>query len=75
MSHEKPNPCLQVMKDGKKITDIVEEDTALVFDGADGLFVITGCSHSGICNICEWAKKCFKKPIQSGYRGISSFGI
>lgn len=70
MSHEKPNPCLQVMKDGKKITDIVEEDTALVFDGADGLFVITGCSHSGICNICEWAKKCFKKPIKAVIGGF-----
>ena len=37
--------------------DLVLDDTALVYRGSEGLFVITGCSHSGICNIIEYAKK------------------
>lgn len=36
--------------------DLVLDDTALVYQGSEGLFVITGCSHSGICNIIEYAK-------------------
>lgn len=37
--------------------DLLLDDTALVYRGEDGLFIITGCSHSGICNIIEYAKK------------------
>lgn len=41
---------------GKWESDIVTEDSALVYKNNEGLFVITGCSHSGICNIIEYAK-------------------
>lgn len=37
--------------------DHLYDDTALVYKGKDGLFVMTGCSHSGICNIIEQAKR------------------
>lgn len=37
--------------------DFVLDDTALVYKGIDGLVIITGCSHSGICNIIEYAMK------------------
>lgn len=37
--------------------DLLFDDTALVYKSEKGLFVITGCSHSGICNIIEHAKK------------------
>jgi 7,8-dihydropterin-6-yl-methyl-4-(beta-D-ribofuranosyl)aminobenzene 5'-phosphate synthase len=37
--------------------DFVLDDSALVAIVNDKLIVITGCSHSGICNICEHAKK------------------
>lgn len=37
--------------------DYVLDDSALVYKDEKGLFIITGCSHSGICNIIEYAKK------------------
>lgn len=43
--------------DGCQYDDFVLDDSALVYKGKDGLFIITGCSHSGICNIIEYAKK------------------
>ena len=42
---------------GEKIDDSIEEDSAIVYKSNKGLFIITGCSHSGICNIIEYAKK------------------
>ena len=33
------------------------DDTALAYRGQEGVYVVTGCSHSGISNICEQAKK------------------
>jgi 7,8-dihydropterin-6-yl-methyl-4-(beta-D-ribofuranosyl)aminobenzene 5'-phosphate synthase len=37
--------------------DYVLDDSALVYNGRNGIFIITGCSHSGICNIIEYAKE------------------
>lgn len=37
--------------------DFVLDDSALAAVVNDKLVIITGCSHSGICNICEQAKK------------------
>ena len=34
----------------------MEDDTALAFRTDKGAVVLTGCSHSGICNICTHAK-------------------
>lgn len=42
--------------DGRLEDDHVLDDTALVYQSGEGLCVITGCSHSGICNIMEYAK-------------------
>lgn len=44
-------------KNGSFVPDFVLDDSALVYQGIDGLYIITGCSHSGICNICEYAKQ------------------
>ena len=40
--------------------DYVLDDTALVYESKNGIYIITGCSHSGICNIIEYAKKVCK---------------
>ena len=44
-------------KEGELIDDLVQDDSALVYKSNNGLVIITGCSHSGICNIIEYAKK------------------
>ncbi len=44
-------------KEENMIDDFVNDDTAIVYKSEKGLFIITGCSHSGICNIIEYAKK------------------
>ncbi len=43
-------------EDGCLVPDVVRDDTALAYQTDQGIFVITGCSHSGICNILEQAK-------------------
>jgi len=39
------------------VEDFVMDDSALVYKGEKGIYIITGCSHSGICNITEYAKE------------------
>ena len=43
--------------DGGYVPDYDMDDSALVYIGEDGLFVITGCSHAGICNMTEYARE------------------
>lgn len=50
--------------------DLLLDDTAIVYDGGtEGLTVITGCSHAGICNIVEYAKKVCKNEKINGIIG------
>ena len=59
---------------GNKEDDFVNEDSAIVYKSKDGLFVITGCSHSGICNIIEYAKKvCNEEKIAGVIGGFHLF--
>jgi 7,8-dihydropterin-6-yl-methyl-4-(beta-D-ribofuranosyl)aminobenzene 5'-phosphate synthase len=37
--------------------DYLIEDSALAYRSPEGLVIITGCSHAGICNIVEHAKR------------------
>ena len=37
--------------------DYLMDDSALVYKSSGGLVIITSCSHAGICNIVEYAKK------------------
>lgn len=52
---------------GKRITeqgdfdDFVLDDTALAYRTDNGLVIIVGCAHSGICNIIEYAKEVCKE--------------
>lgn len=50
-------PVGEKWENGKWIPDINVDDSALAYKTDKGLFIITACSHSGICNIAEYAKK------------------
>jgi len=41
---------------GTREPDLLPDDTALAFCSDNGLVIITGCSHAGICNITEYAR-------------------
>lgn len=46
------------------VPDFVMEDSALVYERDDGIFLITGCSHAGICTMAAYAGTLFKKPVK-----------
>jgi 7,8-dihydropterin-6-yl-methyl-4-(beta-D-ribofuranosyl)aminobenzene 5'-phosphate synthase len=54
---EGTNTIGQIIKNNAAEPDFMQDDSALVYKSTQGLVIITGCSHSGICNIVEQAKK------------------
>jgi 7,8-dihydropterin-6-yl-methyl-4-(beta-D-ribofuranosyl)aminobenzene 5'-phosphate synthase len=48
-----------VMPDGREEPDHLLDDSALACRTAKGLVIITGCSHSGICNIISQARRIY----------------
>jgi 7,8-dihydropterin-6-yl-methyl-4-(beta-D-ribofuranosyl)aminobenzene 5'-phosphate synthase len=46
--------------ESKKQPDYLNDDTGLAIKTDKGVFVITGCSHSGVCNIIAQARDIFK---------------
>jgi 7,8-dihydropterin-6-yl-methyl-4-(beta-D-ribofuranosyl)aminobenzene 5'-phosphate synthase len=47
----------QIIKNGILEADSIDDDSALAYKSSQGIVIITGCSHSGICNIVEQAKQ------------------
>jgi len=54
---ESRKPIGKTGKPGFEKNDFLIDDSALVYKSPEGLVIITGCSHSGICNIIEYAIK------------------
>jgi len=54
---ELKDPFLKIKIGEKEIDDYMEDEVALAYKGENGLVVVTACSHRGICNIIEYAKK------------------
>ena len=42
--------------DGEFQDDFIQDDTALAFKTPQGIVLIAGCAHAGICNTLEYAK-------------------
>lgn len=64
----------KTIKNVVKEDDFLEDDSAIVYKNNDGLFIITGCSHSGICNIIEYAKSiCGEEKIIGVIGGFHLF--
>jgi len=53
---EAREPLGWTIENGQESDDDLRDDTAIVYQCVEGLIIITGCSHSGICNIVEHAK-------------------
>ncbi|MCY9204444.1 MBL fold metallo-hydrolase [Bacillus atrophaeus] len=47
----------KIVTEQGEVDDFVQDDTALVYKSSEGLVIIVGCAHSGICNIIEYAKE------------------
>lgn len=43
--------------DMEEIDDFCHDDSALVYEAEKGLVIMTGCTHSGICNLIEHARR------------------
>ena len=58
-SFERTDPGTRkiVLPDGRTEPDLLLDDSALSFRSDEGLVIITGCSHAGICNITEYARE------------------
>ena len=54
---EPPRALGKRVSGGIETDDFCLDDTAMVYEGAQGLVIFTGCSHSGICNIIDYARK------------------
>ena len=68
--------AIGVIEEGERSEDYVMDDSAIVYQGKDGLFIITGCSHSGICNIIEYAKEvCNEQKIVGVIGGFHLFKL
>lgn len=46
----------EAFEDGRWYPDSLPDDSALVYRSSQGLVIITGCSHAGICNIVSHAQ-------------------
>ncbi|MCD6576293.1 MAG: MBL fold metallo-hydrolase [Nanoarchaeota archaeon] len=53
------NKAVGMLENGKP--DYLKDDSALVILTKKGIVIITGCSHSGICNIINYAKDITKE--------------
>lgn len=60
--------CQNVFSTGEMGDRIKEQ--SLIINHQKGLIIVTGCSHQGIVNILEHAKKLFERPIYMVFGGF-----
>lgn len=66
-------PRLNDFEKGEYEGDKMFEDSALAIKTGKGVIVITGCSHSGVVNICEYAKKITGQKLYAVVGGFHLF--
>jgi len=62
---EKPNEFMVCQCGRDYIPDPFTEETVVVVKGDKGLAILSGCSHNGILNTCEWVSHLFSCPIST----------
>jgi 7,8-dihydropterin-6-yl-methyl-4-(beta-D-ribofuranosyl)aminobenzene 5'-phosphate synthase len=54
--------------------DVVQEDSALIFDTEKGLVMLTGCGHAGVVNIAQYARSSVREaPFEAIVGGLHLF--
>jgi 7,8-dihydropterin-6-yl-methyl-4-(beta-D-ribofuranosyl)aminobenzene 5'-phosphate synthase len=48
---------IRLNQEGVREADFLRDDSALVYQGKEGLYILSGCSHRGICNTIEYARR------------------
>ena len=66
-------PRITSFEDGDFDGDNMQDDSAIAIKTEKGVVVISGCSHAGICNICEYAKKVTGLPLYAVIGGFHLF--
>lgn len=56
-SFEAQKTAFFTIDNGEQHPDFISDDSALAIDTPQGLVIVSGCSHAGICNIVEHARK------------------
>lgn len=69
VSFEKPYAIGTLEAENGNKPDMILDDSALAYATEQGVYIITGCSHAGICNIIEYAKKVTGKEKVLGILG------
>ena len=64
-SFEKPNERLLCQYGRDYVTDPFSEETIVVVMGDRGMAVLSGCSHAGVLNTCEWVAQLFNQPVKT----------
>jgi 7,8-dihydropterin-6-yl-methyl-4-(beta-D-ribofuranosyl)aminobenzene 5'-phosphate synthase len=68
---EKVPARFQKLEGEKMVHDYIIDDQSLIINTKDGIIIITGCSHSGIVNIVDYATKVSKsKEIMGVFGGF-----
>ncbi|MCH9634006.1 MAG: hypothetical protein S4CHLAM7_07420 [Chlamydiae bacterium] len=58
---------------GRFENDKLNDNSAIAIKTERGVVVVSGCSHAGICNICEYAKQVTKLPLYAVIGGFHLF--
>lgn len=66
-------PRLTHFETGMHKNDAMLDDSAIAIRSENGAIVITGCSHAGICNICEYAKHITGQKLYAVMGGFHLF--
>lgn len=66
-------PRITDFENGNYEQDDMHDDSALAFKTEKGAIIVTGCSHAGIYNICEYTKKVTGQKLYAVIGGFHLF--
>lgn len=66
-------PRVNNFEKGEWKGDSMKDDSAIAAKTDKGTIVVSGCSHSGICNICDYAKKVTGQKLYAVIGGFHLF--